>query len=504
MLPLSIVDVVITSTTAYLEAMPKGARKAKGQFFTSTATARFMASRLDLEHLPECVSILDPGAGTGILSAAVIDRINNDGHNISAVSLTCYETDPDVLPLLQSNLRTIAKLSKIPVTYQLITDDYILSQRDEFTGSMFADSVRLYHIIIANPPYVRVPRDDPHALAMPTVVHGAPNLYFLFLAMSLFNLRDGCEMVYIIPRSWTSGAYFEAFRRYLFDNGVITHIHIFASRERVFDAEQVLQETMIIVVRRTEQVPDNIIVTSSSDSRYIDIAELSVPYSTVVSWPTKYVFLPTSKSDIATIEMINRYSQTLPQRGLRMRTGIVVDFRQWDDLRDGPGEHILPLFYAQHIREGRVHHRPSSGKNFDWIVDSKPGLIQRNKNYVFCKRFTAKEERRRLQCGVYQCDDYPEYTYIGTQNKINYVDYNDIEQSMDLPTAYGVYALLNSTLFDNYYRILNGSTQVNSTEINSIPVPPLELIKEIGSRIIEGMDLSTPACDKIVMEVAYD
>ena len=136
------------------------------------------------------------------------------------------------------------------------------------------------------------------------------------------------------------------------------------------------------------------------------------------------------------------------------------------------------------------------------MVDEKPGLIQRNKNYVFCKRFTAKEERRRLQCGIYLSEDFPEYAMIGTQNKINYVDRTD-GSDMDIPTAYGVYTLLNSTLFDMYYRVLNGSTQVNSTEINSIPVPPSDKIRQMGKTLIESGDLSTENCDRIMAEVAY-
>lgn len=76
-----------------------------------------------------------------------------------------------------------------------------------------------YDLVIGNPPYLRVMRDNPAALAMPAVVHGAPNLYFLFASMSLFNLKQESEMVYIIPRSWTSGAYFTAFRQYLLGEG---------------------------------------------------------------------------------------------------------------------------------------------------------------------------------------------------------------------------------------------------------------------------------------------
>ena len=126
----------------------------------------------------------------------------------------------------------------------------------------------------------------------------------------------------------------------------------------------------------------------------------------------------------------------------------------------------------------------------------------KNQNYVFCKRFTAKEERRRLQCGIYLAKDFPQYDFIGTQNKINFVDRMD-KKEMSLPLTYGIYALLNSTLFDMFYRILNGSTQVNSTEINNIPVPPIEDIEEIGKQLLEADNLSTETCDKILKRVAY-
>ena len=129
-------------------------------------------------------------------------------------------------------------------------------------------------------------------------------------------------------------------------------------------------------------------------------------------------------------------------------------------------------------------------------------MIQKNKNYVFCKRFTAKEENRRLQCGIYEPKDFSEYEFIGTQNKINYVDRIDGSE-MTLEETYGVFALFNSTIFDRYYRILNGSTQVNSTEVNSMPVPPITMIRQIGRCLIESKELSTNNCDRILTEVAY-
>ena len=59
---------VIKSTQEYLQSMPKTERKKIGQFFTSEEIAKYMANLFELNNLPESISILDPGAGSGILS----------------------------------------------------------------------------------------------------------------------------------------------------------------------------------------------------------------------------------------------------------------------------------------------------------------------------------------------------------------------------------------------------------------------------------------------------
>ena len=129
-------------------------------------------------------------------------------------------------------------------------------------------------------------------------------------------------------------------------------------------------------------------------------------------------------------------------------------------------------------------------------MPEKKGLMQDNKNYLFVKRFTAKEEPRRLQCGVYLAKEFPQYKKISTQNKINFVD--GIMTDMSECLVYGLYVLFNSTIYDKYYRILNGSTQVNSTEINAMPVPDLDIIQEMGRKIIKSKDYSVTSCNLIL------
>ncbi|MBR4328753.1 MAG: N-6 DNA methylase [Candidatus Riflebacteria bacterium] len=495
-------DYVINSTKSFLENMPKSERKKKGQFFTSKETAEFMANMFDFSNFKETISLLDPGAGTGILTAAFIDRALKVS-NIKKIIITCYEKDTEVLEILNKNLEYLKNNSSIDLDYKIHTEDYLLSQSNDFEKNLLAnENPNKYDAVIANPPYLRILKNDKSALAMPSVIHGAPNLYFLFASMSLFNLKNQSEMVYIIPRSWTSGEYFKAFRKYLLSDGKIEQVHLFVSRDKVFSQEQVLQETIILKIKKTKESIKTVKITSSqSNFDFNNITNIDIPYNSIVAGKSFYVFLPTNEEEIETIKRINNYSSSLLDIGYRMRTGIVVDFRQKEELREKPSEHTVPLFYSQHIKNGRVNHE-ESGNDYDWIIDSKQSLIQPNENYVFCKRFTAKEEKRRLQCGVYLFKDFPDYKYIGTQNKINYVNRLD-DSPLESTEAFGLYALLNTTLFDQYYRILNGSTQVNSSEINSMPFPPSDIIKSIGQKLMDNGDLSTEACNKIVNEIAY-
>ena len=64
--------------------------------------------------------------------------------------------------------------------------------------------------------------------------------------------------------------------------------------------------------------------------------------------------------------------------------------------------------------------------------------------------------------------------------------------------VYGLYVIFNSTLYDVYYRILNGSTQVNSTEINAMPVPDMSVIEAMGKQLIAAKNLSVEQCNNIL------
>ena len=188
------------------------------------------------------------------------------------------------------------------------------------------------------------------------------------------------------------------------------------------------------------------------------------------------------------MKRVNRQKYTLPSINLKMCTGLIVDFRVKEELKDEYGEGVYPLFYSCHIKDGSIVW--PQGKPGEYILTSKRGHLQKNTNYLFVKRLTSKEEHRRLQCGIYLSKNFPDYQYISTQNKVNYIQCESEE------VTYGLYAIFTSTLYDEYYRLLNGSTQVNSTEINSIPLPSKEVIKKMGRELME-LEINETNCNKI-------
>ena len=67
-------DEIVNITDEYLISKSKTERKKIGQFFTSKETAMFMANLSNCHK--ENIRILDAGAGTGILSVALLEKLN--------------------------------------------------------------------------------------------------------------------------------------------------------------------------------------------------------------------------------------------------------------------------------------------------------------------------------------------------------------------------------------------------------------------------------------------
>ena len=92
------------------------------------------------------------------------------------------------------------------------------------------------------------------------------------------------------------------------------------------------------------------------------------------------------------------------------------------------------------------------------------------------------------------------YDWLGFENHLNYI--YSRQHPLSEEEVCGLSAFLNSFFIDRYFRITNGTTQVNATELRALPLPPLELVKEIGRTILTTKQtISEPHLDQLVQMV---
>ena len=122
-----------------------------------------------------------------------------------------------------------------------------------------------------------------------------------------------------------------------------------------------------------------------------------------------------------------------------------------------------------------------------------------NNNLVLLRRFSAKEEARRLVAAPLLKDKLPAEK-IGIEHHLNYI--YRLQDSLSEIETFGLSALLNSSLLDKYFRISNGNTQVSATELRAMPLPPLDILSRLGERIrrLDGVP-TLEELDVIVEEV---
>lgn len=468
---------------------PRLEKKEHGQFFTPVHIAEYMSKLSNVRN--EHISILDPGAGTGILSITLCHDLLKH-KQLKKVSLDLYENDLSLYETLTDNLEQLATLFQVngkEIEYKINKSNFITENQNIWNS----DFDGLYDIVISNPPYKKISINSDESLAMKNIVKGQPNIYFLFIAMSLKLLKETGEMIFITPRSFTSGNYFNTFRKYLFENADITDIHLFQKRHNTFMSEKVLQETIIFRMEKAKRIGRVIKITTSDDSSMELLSDFTSKQKDLLKSFGNHLFFFTPKTveEDEVIEKINRLNNNLVSLGYKIKTGPVVDFRMKDLLSSNKDE-TVPLIWAQNFQDNKII-IDNNAKIAQYIEKLDNNYLTKNQNTLLIKRFSSIEESKRLQCAIYE--PINGYDIFGIENHLNYLS------KLDESTLSGneIYGLFNSTIYDQYYRILNGSTQVNATEINHMPLPSIEIILAIGNELINSNDLSVENCNEIVL-----
>jgi len=474
-------------------------RSSLGQFFTPLPVAQFIAS---LPTLPESgsVRILDPGAGIGSLSAALVSRIVAERPDL-VVSLTAVEVDPVLVRELEITLtgcRELADRAGVRLTARIVQEDF-LDWASVSAGTLsFGSEPERFDLVIMNPPYRKVNTGTKERRALQRIGVDVSNLYVAFLALSAALLEAGGQIAAITPRSFANGPYFRSFRKYFFGRMAFDRLHIFESRSSVFAGDAVLQENIIFSARMGSAPDIHDVIISSSLGADEGMIFRTVPHAEVVNPRDAdcFVHIVADDEDAAICHKMALLPTRLPLLKLEVSTGRVVDFRSRDHLRTESGADTVPLLYQGNLRGGGIAW-PGSVKKPSSIVacDATSKLLLPAETYVLVKRFTAKEERRRVSASVFEASDVPT-DQVGFENHLNVFHFGG--RGLDCRLARGLAAWLNSTVVDRYFRSFNGHTQVNATDLRCLPYPTMDELLALGDAIGSGPTSDQEKIDALV------
>ncbi len=455
-----------------------------GQFFTPKHVADFMASLFSFDT-PE-IHLLDAGAGTGALTAAVVRRFVHDDDKPRRITVTAYELDPSVIGSLQRTLddcRKACEQVRVEFTSEVRNQDFISEAVSVLRADLFSDAMPTFNAAIVNPPYRKLRSDSNSRLWLRSVGIETSNFYTGFVALIIKLLAKGGELVAITPRSFCNGPYFRSFRGELLDTMALRRLHLLDSRSAAFSRDNVLQENLIVHAVKGEKQPPEVIVSSSSGHANGTTNEITVPYREVVvpNDPERFIHVDVRDGHTPAKITSNSLRTTLTDLDLSVSTGRVVDFRSKSFLRKSPGPDTAPLIYPCHFKNGLISWPKQNSKKPNAIVvhEKTKELLVPAGIYVLVKRFSSKEERRRIVACIFEPEHIPA-ELVGFENHLNYfhIDGGGLPAFL----AKGLAAFLNSTLIDSHFRRFSGHTQVNAADLRKLRYPNRNALERLGRK----------------------
>lgn len=454
-------------------------RQRLGQIMTPPRVAQLIASLPSAQ--PNEITLLDPGAGLGSLTAAFVAYQASLPVPPHSIAVTAVEVDHDLTTGLERTLSLCGDFAAsrgVRFHAEVIVGDFLTSALGTTTGQLRPG--QCFSCILMNPPYGKL-RD---AAAARRLLLGSgirvPNWYAAFVAVALPLLAQHGELVAITPRSFCNGPYFKSFRQAVLKTAALRRVHVFDSRSAAFERDDVLQENVIFHLQRGVRQPPSVLLSASSTPE-APITTRAVAYRRIVrpDDPEVFIRLPLDRLGDQAGARMHRFTSSLDDLGLSVSTGPVVDFRVRAALHKESVPGTVPLIYPAHFSGGRIAWPKDSTRKHNAVeaTQATQRLLVPNDVYVLVRRFSAKEERRRVVSAVYE--PVAAVPQLGIENHLNY--YHLAGRGLDLPLAWGLAMYLSSDVVDRYVRLFSGHTQVNATDLRNLPYPSLAELRGLGS-----------------------
>ncbi|WP_394687196.1 Eco57I restriction-modification methylase domain-containing protein [uncultured Xanthomonas sp.] len=469
---------------------PRPHKSAMGQFMTNADVAAFMVSLLEPKAGPHV--LLDPGAGLGALSCAVLDSWKSGKLGKGSMAVEAHELDSRLREHLEA---TLVGYEADGVKVTVREGDYLAAAADDLEKRRAP-----FTLCVMNPPYKKIATNSDARTQARRIGLETVNLYSAFVGAALEQMAKGGQLVAIIPRSFANGPYYKPFRRFILERASLKHIHLFDSRTKAFRDDEVLQENVILLLERGGKQGE-VTITSSTDDSFTDLRKQVFPFSAIVKPQDResFIHVPTEEADL--IEASPLVGASLAEVGVSVSTGPIVDFRTREHLRAMPEPGTVPLIYAFHIDRTKTTWPIEGAKKANALV--RDAITERSiwptGYYVVVRRFSSKEEKRRVVAYLVQPQHLDGQERLAFENHSNVFHFN--KRGLEEDVAWGLFVYLNSTALDDHLRRFSGHTQVNATDLRNMPYPTREVLEKMGRWAKKAADLSQTSIDKEMEQV---
>lgn len=469
----------------YSENISKEQKKMLGQFFTPVKISNFMARLFDVSCEKRKIKILDPGCGTLTLTCALVERLIEQNNSIEEIEIDAFDTDPSLKPII-ANVSNILKNWSNKRGIEIIVNysnlDFLLSHK--FSLKKDSNSPT-YDFIISNPPYFKIKKGDERLSIFNSTLQGQQNIYSLFLLGASKLLMKQGQLVFIVPRSFTSGVYFQSFQNMFLKEVDLEYFHLFNSRTDGFKKDKVLQENIILkAVPKNSILSPKIKISTSqgiADLELIKEKEFSIEQLFKKIGKLNIIHLPVNELEEEAMNLFSTWTHNLSSFGMKVSTGPVVPFRCKPYLkhRKPKSSNYVPLLWMHNCLKMKLNWPNTKANKEAWITDNQRSNSKtiENQNYILFRRFSSKDDNSKLIATPHLKGNF-KYDKLGIENHLNYLYKPD--GTLELEEVFGLSVLYNSSIFDSYIRSLSGNTQVSATELNALPLPSIGTIKKIG------------------------
>lgn len=465
----------------YTSLLPNEYRSRHGVYYTPPSlTNRLIEQAENAGVVWKSATILDPACGGGAFLTPIIEKKMNALSGMKAKklfkilskSICGFEIDPfsawltnifvDVVTL--DLCLEVGK--KLPVLTKIKDSLQHMERYPEFD------------LVIGNPPYSKIKLDTNRRQQYQRSLYGHANLYGLFTDQALNFAKPDGVVAFVTPSSFLSGQYFKNLRSLLAKEAPPYSIDFVSDRAGVFG--DVLQETVLATYRKGQK---NIIgsVALLQFSKEGSFKAISLGHFKLDKESTSPWLMPRSREQASLISQLSKIKYRLNDYGYKVSTGPLVWNRHKDQLKDRKSKYTYPLIWAESISSNggfifkaeKKNHKPFfkiEGEKDNWLIVDTP--------CVLLQRTTSLEQERRLIAAELPVDFIKKYGAAVIENHINMIRpiNKNIASSVSVKA---ITAIFNSRTLDQVFRCYNGSVAVSAYELESLPLPGPNVIKQI-------------------------